>query len=223
MRLCGISSHFWLLSPCTGQVTHALLTRPPLSQRKTSTEISVPQCFVRLACVKHAASVHPEPGSNSLNNCLTQDNLWLSFIPHYCFGSFKPFLNVKNFQVLCVLLFSYQGSLCRPSSKQLGYFTSPLGVCQELFSTFFEVFYQLLVLFVTPSRQLNYNTTSIPGCQLLFLFFSNFLKYYILLLIYRNQEEFITPALETKITYGSVLHCRHISKKTLLPSISYYA
>ena len=22
-------------------------------------------CFVRLACVKHAASVHPEPGSNS--------------------------------------------------------------------------------------------------------------------------------------------------------------
>ena len=91
------------------------------------------------------------------------------------------------------------------------------------FLTFFEVFYQLLVLFVTPSRQLNYNTTSIPGCQLLFLFFSNFLKYYILLLIYRNQEEFITPALETKITYGSVLHCRHISKKTLLPSRSYYA
>ena len=24
-----------------------------------------PKCFVRLACVKHAASVHPEPGSNS--------------------------------------------------------------------------------------------------------------------------------------------------------------
>ena len=31
MRLCGISSRFQLLSPCTGQVTHALLTRPPLS------------------------------------------------------------------------------------------------------------------------------------------------------------------------------------------------
>ena len=28
--LCGISSRFQLLSPCTGQVTHALLTRPPL-------------------------------------------------------------------------------------------------------------------------------------------------------------------------------------------------
>ena len=32
MRLCGISSRFQLLSPGMGQVTHALLTRPPLSQ-----------------------------------------------------------------------------------------------------------------------------------------------------------------------------------------------
>ena len=31
MRLCGFSNHFWLLSPCTGQVLHALLTRPPLT------------------------------------------------------------------------------------------------------------------------------------------------------------------------------------------------
>ena len=56
--LCGISSRFQLLSPCTGQVTHALLTRPPLSFPRMKN-------FVRLACVKHAASVHPEPGSNS--------------------------------------------------------------------------------------------------------------------------------------------------------------
>ena len=32
VRLCGISSRFQLLSPGMGQVTHALLTRPPLSQ-----------------------------------------------------------------------------------------------------------------------------------------------------------------------------------------------
>ena len=31
MRLCGISSRFQLLSPGIGQVTHALLTRPPLT------------------------------------------------------------------------------------------------------------------------------------------------------------------------------------------------
>ena len=29
--LCGLTSRFQLLSPCIGQVAHALLTRPPLS------------------------------------------------------------------------------------------------------------------------------------------------------------------------------------------------
>ena len=52
--LCGISGSFDPLSPSSGQVTNALLTRSPLSLRT-----------VRLACIRHAASVHPEPGSNS--------------------------------------------------------------------------------------------------------------------------------------------------------------
>ena len=63
--LCGISSRFQLLSPCVRQVIHALLTRPPLSHRTIIPEGNQVKCFVRLACVKHAASVHPEPGSNS--------------------------------------------------------------------------------------------------------------------------------------------------------------
>ena len=63
--LCGISSRFQLLSPCTGQVTHALLTRPPLSLKHLHPEGICRRSFVRLACVRHAASVHPEPGSNS--------------------------------------------------------------------------------------------------------------------------------------------------------------
>ena len=50
------------------QVTHALLTRPPLSHKRLQTEVICLKCFVRLACVKHAASVHPEPGSNSHKN-----------------------------------------------------------------------------------------------------------------------------------------------------------
>ena len=50
------------------QVTHALLTRPPLSHKKLHSEKIRFKCFVRLACVKHAASVHPEPGSNSHKN-----------------------------------------------------------------------------------------------------------------------------------------------------------
>ena len=59
--LCGISSRFQLLSPSLRQVPHALLTRSPLSQEKQA-----PLNPVRLACVRRAASVRPEPGSNSL-------------------------------------------------------------------------------------------------------------------------------------------------------------
>ena len=64
MVLCGISRCFHLLSPCLGQIVHALLTRPPLEYRLPSRRTSngIP---ARLACVKHAASVRPEPGSNS--------------------------------------------------------------------------------------------------------------------------------------------------------------
>ena len=71
VRLCGIISRFQLLSPCVRQVTHALLTRPPLSHKQLQSEEICHKCFVRLACVKHAASVHPEPGSNSHKKCLS--------------------------------------------------------------------------------------------------------------------------------------------------------
>jgi hypothetical protein len=65
--LCGISTGFPVLSPCERQVAHALLTRPPLSRRS---ELLPSSGTVRLACVKHAASVHPEPGSNPLKKYL---------------------------------------------------------------------------------------------------------------------------------------------------------
>ena len=56
--LCGIIRRFQRLSPSKRQVLYALLTRAPLvSIRRPVT--------VRLACIKPAASVHPEPGSNS--------------------------------------------------------------------------------------------------------------------------------------------------------------
>ena len=57
----GISSPFELLSPTSGQVAYVLLTRSPLG-----TPLYCYKCvLVRLACIRHAASVHPEPGSNS--------------------------------------------------------------------------------------------------------------------------------------------------------------
>ena len=55
---CGISPPFEELSPTSGQVTHVLLTRTPLAPTRKSRP-------VRLTWVMHAASVHPEPGSNS--------------------------------------------------------------------------------------------------------------------------------------------------------------
>ena len=58
--LSGFSIRFQKLSRAHGQVTYVLLTRSPLDSKK---QASFP--LVRLACIRHAASVHPEPGSNS--------------------------------------------------------------------------------------------------------------------------------------------------------------
>ena len=58
--LSGFSTRFQALSRAHGQVTYVLLTRSPLTLEKQAFPPSV-----RLACIRHAASVHPEPGSNS--------------------------------------------------------------------------------------------------------------------------------------------------------------
>ena len=55
-----ISRRFQRLSPCDGQVAHVLRTLPPVAAR-----VLLLRAAPRLACVKPAASVHPEPGSNS--------------------------------------------------------------------------------------------------------------------------------------------------------------
>src|SRR6266851_1849048 len=57
--LRGISPAFAGLFPIRGQIAHVLRTRAPCA---------IPYCYgtrTRLACVKHAASVRSEPGSNS--------------------------------------------------------------------------------------------------------------------------------------------------------------
>ena len=59
--LSGFSYRFQQLSQSHGQVIYVLLTRSPLSLFGSK----LPKDFVRLACIRHAASVHPEPGSNS--------------------------------------------------------------------------------------------------------------------------------------------------------------
>ena len=76
------------MSPCIRQVTHALLTRPPLGNIKSIRKLHS-YFLVRLACVKHAASVHPEPGSNS--------HLKMWFVPARIFILAFPFLPMSRF------------------------------------------------------------------------------------------------------------------------------
>ena len=142
MRLCGISSHFWLLSPSIRQVTHALLTRPPLETDQICRSFNE-KFPVRLACVKHAASVHPEPGSNSLIKCLIHSRQPTSLVisRHYCFKSFHSKMNcIKKFsRIVCVSLFSYQGC-------SLSVLCDSLFILPHLFSfvkNFFQVFLKL--------------------------------------------------------------------------------
>ena len=63
MVVFGISTGFPELSRSEGQIAHVLLTRSPLVYSRRS-------LTARLACVKHAASVRPEPGSNSPLNSI---------------------------------------------------------------------------------------------------------------------------------------------------------
>ena len=160
MRLCGISSRFQLLSPCVRQVIHALLTRPPLSHRTIIPEGNQVKCFVRLACVKHAASVHPEPGSNShkkffpfqdqlanfnhssiLNVLLFFRLLWLSSLlfsrTHFNANCFA----VLNESFKVISLFSYQSSLfCCCSATFISY---QISKClSTTFLTFFQIFFR---------------------------------------------------------------------------------
>ena len=58
MVTCGISKPFGSLSPASGQVAYVLRDRSPLTPNRSPMP-------VRLAFLRHAASVRPEPGSNS--------------------------------------------------------------------------------------------------------------------------------------------------------------
>jgi hypothetical protein len=57
-----------VLSQSSGQVAHVILTRSPLGLHQCCHRLDP----VRLACVRHAASVRPEPGSNSPSRSSSQ-------------------------------------------------------------------------------------------------------------------------------------------------------
>ena len=101
------------------QVTHALLTRPPLSHKQLQSEEICRKCFVRLACVKHAASVHPEPGSNSHKNV---------------------FLSETHARLLTQLAKSLKTRSLNPVSFELTSFNSFLILCLRIHSIAWMMF-----------------------------------------------------------------------------------
>ena len=85
MVVCGIRPSFPGLSHSAGQITHVLLTRSPLEYPPPK----MAGLSVRLACVKHAASVRPEPGSNSpttthINACVAQKQNKIKIVFQAC-------------------------------------------------------------------------------------------------------------------------------------------
>ena len=107
-----------------------LLTRPPLNR------VSVQALLLysaRLACVRHAASVHPEPGSNSRIIAIREP-----------FGSLITFLDsskgnrLKAFRLFIAVQFSR--SVSPRSSKRLAILSLPLGSVNKGFWCFYPNF-----------------------------------------------------------------------------------
>ena len=136
--LYGITISFPMLSPSYSQVAHVLLTRPPLSYIKQAQYTTV-----RLACVRRAASVRPEPGSNSLFiinrklfslSLLELSRFRFPFRITFLFLTFLSSLTRVCFSYS--LLFIFQCSLSSPS-RRLFYFNIPLTLMSIPFLTLF--------------------------------------------------------------------------------------
>ena len=125
---------------------------------------SPPKWFVRLACIRHAASVHPEPGSNSPFD-IDSFSLFLFFFLFRCLSR-----NRRDFFSLVLVRFLfhfYQVFKDRPLGcffQQLVYTTSHFLFSQEEILFFFFFLKRKEAL----SSTLTYNTSSPLNCQLLF-------------------------------------------------------
>ena len=135
------------------QVAHALLTRPPLSCIDASRRINLNNS-VRLECVMHAASVHPEPGSNSREYCIlspegvkTYSRAFVALLLLLCLSSILN-LNCSSLHrtflcLLCTFLFVVQFSMTvrlRLFLRRLEYYITSNSYCQHFFSFFLHFF-----------------------------------------------------------------------------------
>ena len=132
----GINVRFQTVSRTQGQVAHALLTRPPLIRGRSP-------FTVRLECVMHAASVNPEPGSNSRNHSILTPAkgiksissliaLSLLFLELYSLSELSRY----SIALTCFILISYC-SIFKDHfvtfSRRLHYYITKKILCQYLF------------------------------------------------------------------------------------------
>ena len=134
-----------MLSQSGGQIIHVLLTRPPLWGHRSD-------LTARLACLKRAASVRSEPGSNSplfdsarkraanffSSSCLTRTN-FLVFLP------VRSYLltEASSFSSFYFSLFSFAHQFFKNlslSCECLVNLADSSASCQALSLLFFEVF-----------------------------------------------------------------------------------
>ena len=152
MRLCGISSRFQLLSPCMRQVTHALLTRPPLSHssirrnRSASFDLhvlSTPPAFIL------------SQDQTLMLKCLCPKLEWqlACYLSRLLLGFCSWKSLIKNFRDCDIIQLSKFFCVCHSFNR-----LSHLKVCVN---TFFD----FLLLNVSVLRQPVYNIIMILKCQ----------------------------------------------------------
>ena len=158
--LCGISSRFQLLSPTERQVSHALLTRSPLSRKpKLSTPfdlhvLGTPPAFVLSqdqTLKKLYLKLLSKPQISFLNNLL------LAIITQefsLAVNSISRNLN-KSINLSKVFSLSLRYSIYKVQTlfvlltfvrSELLYSITSCRTCQELFSSFFKFFLMFVVL-----------------------------------------------------------------------------
>ena len=144
----------------------------------------------------HAASVHPEPGSNSRSVCIntrcmqvlfpaSRTNLFLlrAFALSFLYSllsivSLRIFefriSHILSFSMLCTssLFTVHLSRIAAPSRRQLVYCTTFFRLCQGVFQKFFRLFFAPSDSFVVSrsrsSRQLVYSITFERVCQVFF-------------------------------------------------------
>ena len=118
---------------------YSRVTHPSATKNLNKSKFSV-----RLACVRRAASVHPEPGSNSLKSCIYQEPRFLIILFHYeslaitdfsvfsDFFLYIPDFKSRNFKGRnFFVLFSFQSAVSHwISLRQLIYYITDFWICQ---------------------------------------------------------------------------------------------